>query len=111
MSQITEQLAERIGQLLAESSLEQKIKDEILDHLDTMPEDMVFKLKDALEMEKEDLNNVIFDIELFMREQDERWAKLEAEQQSAATKMTDELFEKLKDHPAINGDKDASADQ
>ena len=47
MSQTTEQLAIQIGELLAESSLDQKIKDVIIEHLDVMPEDLVFRLKDA----------------------------------------------------------------
>ena len=102
MSQTIEQLAVRIGELLAESSLEQKLKDAILEHLDTMPEDLVFKLKDALGREQEELDGVIFDVELFMKEQDDRWAKLEEEQQKTASAMTDELFEKLKDHPVTS---------
>lgn len=104
MSQTTEQLAVRIGELLAESSLDQKIKDVILERLDAMPEDLVFRLKDALEGEQEELEGVIFDIELFIKEQDERWAKLEEDQQKAASSMADELFEKLKDHPVTSVD-------
>ncbi len=111
MSQVTEQLAVEIGTLLAESSLDQRIKDAILERLDTLPEDLVFKLKDALTREQEELDAVIFDVELFMKEQDERWAKLEADQQSAASGMTDELFEKLKDHPATDVPADASKEE
>ncbi|GEM_PF-2628506 len=99
MSQTTEQLAVKIGEMLAESGLDQKIKDVILENLDTLPEDLVFKLSDALEREKEELDNVVFDIELFIKEQHERWKKLEEDQQKTASDMSDELFEKLKDHP------------
>lgn len=103
MTHDIEKLAAEIGGLLAESSLAQKIKDAIMENLDTLPEDLVFKLKDSLDKEQEELDAVVFDIELFLKEQAERWAKLEGEQQKMATSITDELFEKLKDHPVTAG--------
>lgn len=103
MTQDIEKLAEEIGTLLAESMLDQKVKDEILENLDTLPEDLVFQLRDALHKEQEELDGVVFDIELFIKEQNERWAKLEEKQQKAASSMSDELFEKLKDHPITSG--------
>ncbi len=103
MTQDIVKLAEEVGALLAESMLDQKVKDIILENLDTLPEDLVFKLRDALHKEQEELDGVVFDIELFIKEQDERWAKLEEKQQQAASAMGDELFEKLKDHPVTSG--------
>ena len=97
-----EKLAAEIGGLLAESPLDPKLKDIILENLDILPEDLVFKLKDALEKEKEELDAVVSNIELFMKEQNARWTKLEKEQQKTASAMTDELFEKLKDHPVTS---------
>jgi hypothetical protein len=99
MNQAIEQLALEIGELLATSPIDPKIKTLILDHLDTMPEDLVFRLKDALQNERDEIDSVLFDIELFMKEQDERWKKLEEDQQKAATAIGDELFDKLKDQP------------
>jgi hypothetical protein len=92
-----EKLAQEIGGLLAESPLDQKIKNAILENLDTLPEDLVFKLKDTLDKEQDELNAVVFDIELFLKGQNERWAKLEADQKALATNITDQLFDKLKD--------------
>lgn len=99
MTQQIQQLAVEIGELLATSPLEQKIKDVILDNLDTMPENLVFKLKNALENEKEEVDTVVFEIEMFLKAQDERWAKLEEEQQKTASDVSDQLFDKLKDQP------------
>lgn len=99
MTQQIQQLAVEIGELLATSPLEQKIKDAILDNLDTMPENLVFKLKNALENEKEEVDTVVFEIEMFLKAQDERWAKLEEEQQKTASDVSDQLFDKLKDQP------------
>lgn len=97
MTQQIQQLAVEIGELLATSPLDQKIKDAILDNLDTMPENLVFKLKNALENEKEEVDTVVFEIEMFLKGQDERWAKLEEEQQKTASDVSDQLFDKLKD--------------
>ena len=102
MIKAIEKLAAEIGGLLAESPLDSKLKDIILENLDILPEDLVFKLKDALDKEKEELDGVVFDVELFMKEQNARWAKLEEEQQKTASAMTDELFEKLKNHPVTS---------
>jgi len=106
-----EKLAVEIGGLLAESSLDQKIKDVILENLDILPEDLVFKLRDALKTEQDELDSVAFDIELFVKEQNERWAKLEEKQQQTVSAMGDELFEKLKDNPVLPVDapKDATS--
>jgi hypothetical protein len=104
MTKDIEKLAVEIGELLAGSTLDKKTKDAILENLDTMPEDLVFKLLDALKNEKEQIDSVVFDMELFLKEQDERWAKLEEEQLKLASSIGDELFEKLKDHPVTSVD-------
>lgn len=93
-----EQLAVEIGQLLAASPLDKKIKEDILENLDTMPEDLVFKLRDALKNEKDEVDAVVFDIELFLKKQDEKWAQLEENQKKAAEDVTNQLFETLKDN-------------
>jgi len=97
MTQEIEKLAIEVGELLASSALDKKIKDEILENLDTMPEDLVFRLRDALKNEQDEIDSIIFDIELFLKEQDGRWAKLEEDQQKMASSIGDELFNKLKD--------------
>ncbi len=102
MTHDIEKLAEEIGVMLAESSLDPRIKDVILENLDTLPEDLIFRLKDTLDKERDQLDAVVYDIELFLKQQNARWAKLEEEQQKTASAMTDELFEKLKDHPVTS---------
>ena len=49
--------------------------------------------------EKDEMDTVIFEVELFLKQQDERWAKLTEEQQKTADAAGEELFEKLKDQP------------
>jgi hypothetical protein len=99
MTQAIEQLAAELGELLANSPMDEKLKKTILENIDTMPESLVFRLKDALENEKTEIDSVLYDIELFMKEQDERWEELEAKQRQAATEISDQLFEGLKDQP------------
>lgn len=99
MTKSIDKIAEEIGELLAVSPIDEKIKKVILENIDIMPEDLVFRLKDALENEQAEIDRVIMDIEMFMKEQDERWKKLEEEQQKAALAMADELVDKLKNQP------------
>lgn len=110
MTQGTEQLAAELGELLATSPMDAKLKKAILENLDTMPENLVFKLKDALENERAEIDSVLYDIELFMKEQDERWQVLEDQQKQTAQNVADQLFEALKDQPIENhGDAAGSA--
>ena len=91
------QLAHQIGDMLAESPLDPKLKKLILDHLDMMPEDLVFKLKDMLEKEDSALNSFRVELESYLADQESSELRLEEEQRQAATKITDEIFDKLKD--------------
>lgn len=102
MTKDIEKLAQEIGELLAESSLEPKLRKLIIENIGSMPEDAVFKLRDALKNIKEEIDSNEFDLQLFLKEQEKRWQKLESDQKKVAGEMADELFEKLKDNQIIN---------
>lgn len=95
MNEAQQQLADRIGELLAESPLDEEIKSLFLEKLENIPESLLFKLKDALEMEQEGLENIAFEIELFLKEQDERWEGVAEEQKKAAETIVNIWTEKL----------------
>jgi len=84
MNEAQTQLAEKIGQLLAQSPLDDKIKSALLEKMDEIPEPLLFKLLDALEMENDDLERTAFEIDLYLREQDEAWKKVTEEQKKVA---------------------------
>ena len=96
LNQGQQQVADRIGELLAESPLDEEIKQVLLDDVDQLPAHLLFKLLDVLENEREQLETVAFEIELFLKEQNKNWQQTEKEQQKAADTITDAWVEKLK---------------
>ena len=96
LNQGQQQVADRIGELLAESPLDEEIKQVLLDGVDQLPAYLLFKLLDVLENEREQLETVAFEIELFLKEQNKNWEQTEKEQQKAADTIADAWVEKLK---------------
>ena len=84
LNKVQKEIAEKLGRLLAESPLDEEIKTAVIANLDKMPEGMVFRLIDALEMESEELDRIVFEMNLFLKEQVGRWEKVEKEQQDMA---------------------------
>ena len=95
MNEAQIQLAEKIGQLLAQSPLDEKIKSALLEKMGEIPEHLLFKLLDALEMENEDLERTAFEIDLFLKEQDEKWKKVAEEQKKVAEEAVDKVVKAL----------------
>ena len=89
-------LADRIGELLAESPVDEELKNLLLNNMEKIPEHLLFKLKDALEMEQEALEETVFDIQMFLKEQDSKWDKLAEDQKRSANTLVDAWTEKLK---------------
>lgn len=95
LNKVQKEIAEKLGSLLAESPLDEEIKSAIIGNLDKMPENMVFKLVDALEMESEELDRIIFEMNLFLKEQAGKWEKVEKEQQDMADAIVNKWVAKL----------------
>lgn len=95
LNKTQKEISEKLGSLLAESPLDEEIKLAIMNHLDKMPEDMVFKLIDALEMESAELDRIIFEMNLFLKEQEATWKKVEEEQQGMADAIANKWVTKL----------------
>lgn len=96
MNEAQQQLADRIGELLADSLMDNELKNLLLDNMEKIPEHLLFKLKDALEMDNEELENIVFETQLFLKDQDARWDKVKEEQKKAADTIADVWAEKLK---------------
>jgi len=96
MNEAQQQLADRMGELLAESPMDEEIKTLLSDNMEKIPENLLFKLKDALEMEQEALEETAFEIQIFLKEQDANWGKLAEEQKKVATTLVDAWAEKLR---------------
>ena len=96
LNQAQEQIADRVGELLAESPLDEEVKDVLLEGIDKLPKELLFKLLDVLENERESLEKVAFEIKLFLKEQDANWEQTAEDQQKAADAITDAWAEKMK---------------
>ena len=96
MNEAQQQLADKIGELLAQSPLDDEIKNRLLEKMEEIPENLLFRLKDALEIEKEELETVAFDIDMFLKDQDKDWQGVVEDQKKVAGELTDKWVEKLK---------------
>lgn len=96
LNQGQQQVSERVGELLAESPLDDEIKQVILDGMDQLPSDLLFKLQDVLENEREELEKVAFEVKLFLKGQEKNWKQTSETQQKAADTIVDAWVEKLK---------------
>ena len=89
------QLAGKIGKLLAESPLDEEIKSLLLEKIGEIPEPLLFKLLDSLELENEELERIAFEIDLYLKEQDEGWQKVSKEQKKVADDSVDKIVKAL----------------
>lgn len=96
LNQGQQQVADRVGELLAESPLDDEIKEVLLGGIDKLPKDLLFKLLDVLENEREELETVAFDVKLFLKEQNNNWEQTTKDQQKTADAIVDVWAEKLK---------------
>jgi len=97
LNQVKQKMAERIGQLLAGSTLEDEVKQLILDNFEQLPEHLVVRLLDALESESDALRAVEFELKLFFDGQDKKWEELEEEQKVTAEKFLDNYLKKTEE--------------
>lgn len=96
LNKAQEQIAEKVGKLLAESPLDEDVKKVLLEGIDRLPKELLFKLWDSLENEKEGLEKLAFEVRLFLKEQDANWDQTASEQKKTADIIADVWFEKLK---------------
>lgn len=96
LNKAQEQIAEKVGKLLAESPLDEDVKKVLLEGIDRLPKELLFKLWDSLENEKEGLEKLAFEVRLFLKEQDANWEQTASEQKKTADIIADVWFEKLK---------------
>src|SRR3989338_4975684 len=96
MNEAQQQLADKIGELLAQSPLDDEIKNRLLEKMEEITENLLFRLKDALEKEKEELEGIAFDIDIFLKDQDKDWQAVVQDQKKVAGEVADKWVEKLR---------------
>lgn len=101
LTKVQKEIGERLAELLAQSVLDDKIKQVILDGLDKLPEYMVFKLLDALELENDQVEQIAADIEAYLLDQEAGWQEVEEDQQKFADKYIEDMAQKLDEEARI----------
>ncbi len=90
-------IANKVAHLLAESPLDDEIKNGILENIDKLTEVQLFELKDMLEAEREQLKNFTFEMEEYIKQRDANWQKLETDQKAVAQKVIDNFVRKTEE--------------
>ena len=95
MTKTHQQLADRLGELLAKSVFDDETKLIILENADKLPEQALYKLLSVLEGEQNEFDLASFDLDLFLKDQDQNWANAIEEQQKAAEVIANKWATKL----------------
>ena len=95
LNKIQKQLADRIGELLAESNMDEESKMILLERAGEMPEFSLYKLLELLEGEKKKITDFKVDLDTFLAEQEENWSKTKEEQKKAADTIANKWAVKL----------------
>ena len=85
----------RCGVLLAQSPLDEAIKDAIVENVGKMTEDQLDQIIHSLERETIELVSLTKILESFDRQQDEDWKELEKKQQEKAEKIIENTTKDL----------------
>lgn len=95
------EIAERLAELLSQSTLDDSIKENIIDHLDQLPEEYVVKLVETLETENDQLEKVASDIDAYLTEQSAGWAEVENQQKNFVDDFVDKMSQALEDQAQV----------
>lgn len=102
ISKTQEEVAERIAELLVQSSLDESLKELIIEKIDMLPESMVADLLSALETENNQLQIIATEIEKYVNNQEKGWEDVEVEQKSFAEKFLEDAAQHLDDQARIH---------
>lgn len=91
------EVAEKVARLLAESPLDSRIKEALLEDFDKIPEHLIIKLLEMLESEAKQLDVVVKEIDDFKKKQDKNWANLEKDQKALADSIVEKHLKKLEE--------------
>ena len=107
MTKEQKEIAERVAELLAQSTIDADLKEMIVEKFDRLPEYLVLELLDALETENDQLDLVVSKIDEFIDGQEAGWQDVENEQKNFAEKFLEEATQTLDDQARIKELKEA----
>jgi|SRR3989344_2733946 len=92
-----EYIAQELGELLAQSNLDEGIKQRILDNLDNLPDHLIFGLIDALKQEEQDMSRMLLDLDIFFNTQDQAWDQTALDQRQATEEIVSKEARNIED--------------
>src|SRR3989344_2677615 len=101
MTKEQKEIAERVAELLAQSTIDADLKEMIVEKFDRLPEYLVLELLDALETENDQLDLVVSKIDEFIDGQEAGWQDVENEQKNFAEKFLEDDSQTLDDQARI----------
>ena len=101
MTKPQKEIAERIAELLAQSFLDDHLKELIVDKIDLLPEGMIGDLLVALETENDQLDMMASKIEEYITEQESGWTDVQEKQKNYAEKFLEDAAQNLDDQARI----------
>ena len=107
MTKEQKEIAERVAELLAQSTIDADLKEMIVEKFDRLPEYLVLELLDALETENDQLDLVVSKIDEFIDGQEAGWQDVENEQKNFAEKFLEDASQTLDDQARIKELKEA----
>ena len=107
ISKKQEETAQYLSELLVQSSLDENLKELIMEKIDQLPEGMIMNLLEALESEGDQLKTVSAKVEEFIENQAAGWDEIEKEQQDFADKFIGDATQHLDDQTRIQELKDS----
>lgn len=88
-------LAEKLGSLLAGSTLPEMIKEAIIQNLYKIPDDKINELVRVLETEQDKLNSLVANLQKFFQRQKGSWVETEKQQHAIAADIEKEIAQEL----------------
>ena len=101
LSKVQKEVSDKVAELLAQSTINDELKDFIIGKLDKIPEHLIFELLDALETEDEQLEKIAGDISTYVKNQEEGWTEVEDSQQNIADQYLEDMANKLDEEARI----------
>ncbi|GEM_PF-6272021 len=94
-------MAERLAELLGQSTLDDSTKENIIENLDKLPEEDIAKLIRALEAENDQIDKIAADMEAYIAAEETGWEQVEKEQKNFVDQFTEKMAQALDNQAQI----------
>ncbi len=94
-------MAERLAELLGQSTLDDSTKENIIENLDKLPEEDIAKLIRALEAENDQIDKIAADMEAYLAAEETGGEQIEKEQKNFVDQFTEKMAQALDNQAQI----------